>query len=104
MTGAPVESLDILMKTWSQWLSFIVLRHLDELQKAQFRILERLFEKITKLKSYLIFNETYIHNYIYIVICIFIIIIIIRCELGYHIVFPFTKHSAIFFLKNFKHS
>ena len=100
MTGAPVESLDILMKTCRQWLSFIVLRHLDELQKAQFRILERLFEKITKLKSYLNFNETYKHNYIYIyiVICIFIIIIIIiRCELGYHIVFPFSKHSAIFF-------
>ena len=66
MTGAPVESLDILIKTCSHWLSFIVLRHLDELQKAQFRILERLFEKITKLKNYLIFNETYIHNNIYI--------------------------------------
>ena len=54
------------MKTCGQWLSFIVLRHLGELQKAQFRILERLFEKNTKLKSYLIFNETYIHKYIYI--------------------------------------
>ena len=70
VVGAPVESLDILMKTCSQWLSFIVSRHLGELQKAQFRILERLFEKITKLKSYLIFNETYIHNYVYIYIYI----------------------------------
>ena len=45
MTGAPVESLDILMKTCSQWLSFKILRHQDQLQNAQFRILERILEK-----------------------------------------------------------
>ena len=58
----PVESLIILIKTCRQWLSFTILRHLDRQQKAQFRILERLFEKITKLKSHLIFNETCINN------------------------------------------
>ena len=60
MTGAPFESLDILMKNCSHWLSFIILRHQDQQQKAQFRIFEVLFEKITNLKSHQIFNETYI--------------------------------------------
>ena len=72
MTGAPFESLDILMKTCSQWLSFIILRHLDQQQKAQFRIFEVLFEKITNLKNHQIFNETYIltciYEYIYILV------------------------------------
>ena len=64
MTGAPFESLDILMKNCSQWLSFIILRHQDQQQKAQFRIFQVLFEKITNLKSHQIFNETYIRVYI----------------------------------------
>ena len=58
MTGAPFESLDILMKTCNQWLSFIILRQLDQQQKALFRIFEVLFEKITNLKNHQIFNET----------------------------------------------
>ena len=62
MTGAPIESLDILIKTYSQRIPFIILRHLDQQRKAQFRFLERLFERITKLKSHLIFNETCINN------------------------------------------
>ena len=65
MTGAPFESLDILMKTCSQWLSFIILRHLDQQQKAQFRVFEVLFEKITNLKNHQIFNKTYILTFIY---------------------------------------
>ena len=65
MTGAPFESLDILMKTCSQWLSFIILRHLDQQQKAQFRVFEVLFEKLTNLKNHQIFNKTYILTCIY---------------------------------------
>ena len=62
MTGAPIESLDILIKTYSQRIPFIILRHLDQQRQTQFRFLEKLFEKITKLKSHLIFNETCINN------------------------------------------
>ena len=77
----------------------IPLRHLDQLQNAQFRILERILEKnnTTEKSSDFLMEHIYIIIYKHIMICIYIIIIImIRCELGYHIVFPFSKHSSIF--------
>ena len=70
MTGAPLESLDILANEDLQPLSFIynfkTPGPLDQQQKTQLRIFEVLFEQITNFKSHQIFNETYIRVYIYI--------------------------------------
>ena len=57
-----------------------VFKYQGQQQKAQFRVFEVLFEKITNLKSHLIFNEMYI--YIYIFTCTYIYIYILALNLS----------------------